>query len=130
MISQNHLKDVNSSSTEALHKEKEAYDHQMERIKTQFMQERMQYKDALKDYSNEICILKEKNDKIKETMDLQKDAYLSKVHDLKKIIKKLESESDSLKNAKDSQASELQEIKNKQSTFFQFLQTELANPIV
>jgi hypothetical protein len=129
-MTQNHLKELNSSSTTALHKEKEAYDHQIERIKSQFMQERMQYKDALKDYSNEICKLKEKNDKLKITMELQKDAYLSKAHDLKKKNKKLETESVLLKNLADSTASELKELENKQSNFFQFLQNELAHPIV
>ena len=124
------MKDVNLSSTEALLKEKEAFDHQMERIKSQFMQERMQYKDALKDYSNEIFVLKDKNEKIKDTMELQKNAYLSKVNDLKKKMKKIEIESEALRNINESHVTELQEIKSKQSNFFQFLQTELASPIV
>ena len=101
----------------------------MERIKGQFMQERMEFKDLLKDYSTEIRSLMEKNEKLKETMELQKTAYLSKVNDLKKKIKKIETEAESQKNKNEAQTLALEEIKSKQNNFLHFLQTELASPI-
>ena len=109
-----------------LEKEALAQEHNLERIKTQFINEKTQFHQDLQSIKKENLELKEMCKSWESATKKQQKLYLNKVNQLKIQIKDFNSqlqnkELDHLKTR-----DQLEELRNKQSNFLQFLQSEVA----